>query len=91
MKKSEYEALPDDADLEPLLDEEAVSDDENEEEDLIKDLDETLARRRRRLEHMLEAKRLSKQLFDYEDEEKSIHSHYDDDLFGDYYQENEIV
>ncbi|OGO90977.1 MAG: hypothetical protein A3F10_02095 [Coxiella sp. RIFCSPHIGHO2_12_FULL_42_15] len=98
MEKSEYDDFSGDSDLESLSDEAETSTSGEESEEIsntknVKDLDETLVRRRRRLEHMLETKRLSKQLFDYEDddEEKNLHSYYDDDLFADNCQQNEII
>lgn len=96
MGKSEYEDYPNESsEMESLSDD--VDDDNNNDDeegeladDADKDSDETLVRRRRRLERMLEARQLSKQLFDYEDEdeeEANLHSYYDDDLFGDYSQD----
>ena len=49
----------------------------------VKPQDETLVLRRRRVERLMDAKRLSKQLFDYDEKVSAGHLHYDADLFDE--------
>lgn len=74
----------DDADVSCALgDEVFIAGDDAEEEALaaVKPQDESLLLRRRRVEKLMDAKRLSKQLFDFDELDVADHSFYDDDLF----------
>ena len=49
----------------------------------VKSPDESLSLRRRRVERLMDAKRLSKQLFDFAEMDAVGGSYYDDDLFDE--------
>lgn len=76
----------DDADVTCALGDEAFLAGEEADEDTlttVKPQDESLLIRRRRVEKLMDAKRLSKQLFEFDELESAEHSFYDDDLFDE--------
>lgn len=83
----EEDHYTDEADVSCVLGDEAYGDDGDEEAlSAAKPQDESLLLRRRRVERLMDAKRLSKQLFDLDglDELDTVdHSYYGDDLFDE--------
>ncbi len=74
----------DDADVTCALGDEVFLAGEDADEEpltVVKPQDESLLLRRRRVEKLMDAKRLSKQLFDFDELGVADHSFYDDDLF----------
>jgi hypothetical protein len=66
-----------------LADDEFEGDEESPAIAAAKSPDESLSLRRRRVERLMDAKRLSKQLFDFAEMDAVGGSYYDDDLFDE--------